>query len=72
MLVTSFQLFRIEFSFITLTSLVTSTKCEAAVLKFSALVMISSCAVLIARYDAILDQLERENLHNHRNNFTEN
>lgn len=42
---------------------VTFTKPEAAILKLSTLTLITSCEVVTARYDAILDPSERENLY---------
>ena len=69
-LVAFLVLFGIEFSFIVfISSSVTLTKREAAILKFSALATITSREMIIARHDAILDQSERENLYNHLNNY---
>lgn len=46
-------------------SLVTLTKREVAILKFGVLAIITLRELIIARYNAILDQSEQENLSNH-------
>jgi hypothetical protein len=43
---------------------------EAAILKISPPAIITSPEVIIAEYDAILDQWERENFYNHLSNYT--
>ena len=43
---------------------------EAAVLKICAPAIITSAEVIIAEYDAILGQWERENFYNHLSNYT--
>ena len=61
------------FSFIKLIfSSDTLTKREAAVLKICAPAIITSAEVIIAEYDAILGQWERENFYNHLSNYTNN
>ena len=55
-----------EFSFIKLiSSSDTSTKREAAILKICSPAITTSPGVIIAEYDAILDQWEREDFYNH-------
>ena len=49
--------------FITLNTSVTLTKCEAATFKIRGLSLLTQCEVIIAKYDAILDQSELENLY---------
>ena len=59
------------FSFIKLiSSSDTLTKREAAILKICPPAIITSAEVIIAEYDAILDQGERENFYNHLSNYT--
>ena len=48
----------------------TLTKREAAILKICPPAIITSAEVIIAEYDAILDQSERENFYNHLSNYT--
>ena len=62
---------RMAFSFIELiSSSDTLTKREAAILKICPPAIITSVEVIIAEYDAILDQLEREDFYNHLSNYT--
>ena len=49
-----------------LSSRLTLAKCKAAILKSSALAIITSRKVITARYNAILDQSERTLFHSHR------
>ena len=42
------------------------TKRKAAILKFSALAMVTLRKVIVARYDAILNQSERAQFYNHQ------
>ena len=59
------------FSFIKLIfSSDTLTKREAAVLKICAPAIITYAEVIIAEYDAILGQWERENFYDHLSNYT--
>ena len=59
------------FSFIKLiSSSDTLTKHEAAILKICPPAIITSAEVIIAEYDAILGQWERENFYNHLSNYT--
>ena len=48
----------------------TLTKREAAILKICPPAIITSSEVIIAEYDAILGQLEREDFYNHLSNYT--
>ena len=48
----------------------TLTKREAAILKICPPAIITSAEVIIAEYDAILGQWERENFYNHLSNYT--
>ena len=48
----------------------TLTKREAAVLKICAPAIITSAEVIIAEYDAILGQWEREDFYNHPSDYT--
>ena len=50
----------------------TSTKREAAILKISPPAFITSAEVIIAEYDAIFGQWEREDFYNHLSNYTNN
>ena len=60
---------RMAFSFIKLIcSSDTLTKCKAAILKICPPAIITSAEVIIAEYDAILGQRERENFYNHLSN----
>ena len=60
-----------EFSFIKLiSSSDKSTKREAAILKICPPAIITSAEVIMAEYDAILGQWERENFYNHLSNYT--
>ena len=45
-------------------------KCEAAILKFGTLPVITLCIIIIARFDAILDQSEHVHLYYHPSNCT--
>ena len=47
-----------------------STNSWAAILKVSAPAMITSREVIIAGYDAILDQSNQQNLYDHLSNYT--
>ena len=61
------------FSFIKLISssdTLTKRERETAILKICAPVIITSSEVIIAEYDAILGQWERENFYNHLSNYT--
>ena len=59
------------FSFIkVISSSDTLTKREAAILKICPPAIITSAEVIIAEYDAILGQWERENFYNHLSNYT--
>ena len=59
------------FSFIKLISSPdTLRKREAAILKICPLAIITSAEVIIAEYDAILGQWERDNFYNHLRNYT--
>ena len=59
------------FSFIILiSSSYTLTKREAAILKICPPAIITSAEVIIAEYDAILGQWEREHFYNHLSNYT--
>ena len=59
------------FSFIKLISFSdTLTKREAAILKICPPAIITSAEVIIAEYDAILGQWEREDFYNHLSNYT--
>ena len=70
-LVASLVFFGIAFSFkIFISSSETSTNREAAILEISAPAIITSRGVIIATYDAILDQSDHENLYNHLSNYT--
>ena len=63
--------FGIAFSFILITSFSEmSTNSQAAILKVSAPAIITSREVIIAGYDAILDQSDQQNLYNHLSNYT--
>ena len=48
----------------------TLTKCEAVILKICPPAIITSAEVIIAEYDAILGQWEREDFYNHLSNYT--
>ena len=48
----------------------TLTKREAPILKICHPAIITSAEVIIAEYDAILGQWERENFYNHLSNYT--
>ena len=48
----------------------TLAKREAAILKICPLAIITSAKVIIAEYDAILGQWERENFYNQLSNYT--
>ena len=48
----------------------TLTKREAAILKICPPAIITSAEVIIAEYDAILDQWEHEDFYNHLSNYT--
>ena len=59
------------FSFIKLiSSSDTSAKREAAILKICSSTIITSAEMIIAEYDAILGQREREDFYNHMSNYT--
>ena len=59
------------FSFIKLMySSDTLTKREAVILKICPPAIITSAEVIIAEYDAILGQSEREDFYNHLSNYT--
>ena len=59
------------FSFIKLMySSDTLTKREAVILKICPPAIITSAEVIIAKYDAILGQSEREDFYNHLSNYT--
>ena len=59
------------FSFIKLiSSLDTLTKREAVILKICPPAAITSAEVIIAEYEAILGQWEREDFYNHLSNYT--
>ena len=61
------------FSFIKLiSSSDTLTKREAAILKISPPAIITSAEVIVAEYDAILGQWEREDFYNHLSNYIKN
>ena len=61
------------FSFIKLIfALDTLTKHEAAILKICPPAIITTAEVIIAEYDAILGQWEREDFYNHLSNYTNN
>ena len=68
----SFVLFKIVLPSISfITSCVTLTTHETAwILKFSAPSILTSPVVIIARYDAILDQSEHADFYNHLSNYT--
>ena len=70
-LVASLVFFGIAFSFkIFISSSETSTNREAAILEISAPAIITSREVIIATYDAILDQSDHEDLYDHLSNYT--
>ena len=48
----------------------TLTKREAVILKICPPAIITSAEVIIAEYDAILGQWEREDFYNHLSNYT--
>ena len=61
------------FSFIKLiSSSDTLTKREAAILKICPPAIITSAEMIIAEYDAILGQRDRENFYNHLSSYTKN
>ena len=62
---------RMAFSFIKIVhSSDTLTKREAVILKICPPAIITSAEVIIAEYDAILGQWEREDFYNHLSNYT--
>ena len=61
---------RMAFSFIELISSSDTLTKEAAILKICPPATITSVEVIIAEYDAILGQLEREDFYNHLSNYT--
>lgn len=70
-LVAFFAVWRISYySIAFIISLVTLTKREPAILKFSAPAMVSSCEVIMARYEAMCNLSEQENLCYDLGNFT--
>ena len=63
--------FGMTFSFIKLiSSSDTLAKRKAAILKICPPAIVTSAEVIIAEYDAILGQWERENFYNHLSNYT--